>query len=216
MIFLLNNLDIISPLSVLVYLFYGKHKIEGAFKWFIVFVSALFLCNLCSFLVQTVPTYFGKKPGMNLFVYHIGCSFYVLLLYKFFSLVLNSKSRILDLIFLIPFVFLSVLNILYLNRTFTIYGVTSIWVVIKCLSYYAQKFQEPQKEDLLKSWLFWFVSGLFLYFSVAFFTFITYDFFTIGIIKGVFSKSLGEFWLVHNVILAVSCLFYVKAIKCME
>ena len=212
----LYNLDIIGPLSALVYLFFRKPKVEGAFLWLILFVVSLFICNLSAFLVQQVPIFFGKKPGVNLFVYHIGCAFYVIILSKFFSLVLKSKYLIIDCLFFIPFLILSVLNIIYLNRTFTIYGVTSIWVVIKCLSYYTQKFQEPPKEDLLQNRLFWIISGLFLYFSVAFFTFITYDFFTIGILKGVMPKSVGAFWLVHNIILAVSCLFYIKAIECKE
>lgn len=213
---LFYNLDIIGPLSVLVYLLFRKPKIEGAFLRFVLFLAGLFLSNFSALLVQIIPTYFGKKPGMNLFVYHIGCTVYAIILSKFFSIVLKSKSFFLDAFFLIPFLILSGLNIVYLNRTFTIYGVTSIWVVVKCLTYYAQKFQEPPKEDLISSWLFWAISGLFLYFSVAFFTFITYDFFTIGIIKGIMPKSVAEFWNVHNVILAVSCLFYIKAIECRE
>ena len=213
---IIYNLDIIGPLSALVYLFIRKPKVEWAFLWLIFFVAGLFFFNLCAYLSQQIPTFFGKKPGGNLIIYHIGCVFYAYVLSKFFSLVLKSKSHIVDFLFLIPFLILSIFNIIYLNRTFTIYGVTSIWIVVKCLSYYAQKFQEPPKEDLLQSRLFWIVSGLFLYFSVAFFTFITYDFFTIGILKGVMPKSVGAFWLVHNIILAVSCLFYIKAIECKE
>ena len=216
MSFLFYNLDIIGPLSILVYLLFRKPKIEGAFLWFVLFAAALLVSNISALLVQVIPTYFGKKPGMNLFVYHIGCTAYAIILSKFFSMVLKSKSYILDVFFLVPFLILSVLNIVYLNRTFTIYGITSIWVVVKCLTYYAQKFQEPPKEDLISSWLFWVVSGLFLYFSVAFFTFITYDFFTIGVIKGIMPRSVAAFWNVQNVILAVSCLFYIKAIGCKE
>lgn len=217
-LFLLYNLDIISPLFVLVYFFFNKSKAEGAFLWFILFVAALFFSSFAGMLLIEIPKLCGYKKGLNnLFVYHIGCIAFVFTLYKFFSIILISKtSRIIDTLFIILFIILSIYNIIYQTRTFTIYGLTSIWVAVKCLSYYAYKFNNPAVEDILKSRIFWIISGLFLYFTVAFFIFISYDFFTIGILKGELSPILGGFWLLQNIILTLSCGFYIKAITCKQ
>ena len=216
--FLLYNLDIIGPLFVLAYLFFKKPKAEGAFLWFILFVAALFLSSFAGMLLIEIPKMFGYKKGLNnLVVYHIGCIAFVFTLFKFFSIILTSRSsRIIDTLFIILFIILSIYNIIYQTRTFTIYGLTSIWVAVKCLSYYAYKFNNPAVEDILKSRIFWIISGLFLYFTVAFFVFISYDFFTSGILKGELSPILGGFWLLQNIILALSCGFYIKAITCKQ
>ncbi len=215
---ILYNLDTIGPLCVLVYFLISKAKLEGAFLWFILFVAALFVSNLVSLLEIEIPRNFGnKKPLNNLFIYHIGCIAYVFTLYKFFSKILTLKSsKIIDILFLIPFAILSVYNFIYFTRTFTIYGLTSIWVAVKCLSYYAQKFKDPDLEDILESWIFWVVSGMFLYFTVTFFIFISYDFFTIGILRGTLSPIVSSSWLVGNIILALSCAFYIKGARCKQ
>ena len=215
--FFLYNLDVISPFFVLVFLFFKKTKIEGAFLWFILFIGALFFFTFIAFLIQEIPILLGKKPGKNLLAYHLGCIAYTIILYNFFSKVLVYKySRWVDIVFLIPFTLLSIYNFIYLRRTFTIYGLTSIWIVIKCLSYFSQEIANPTHEDILQKRLFWIVSGLFLYFSVAFFIFITYDFLTVGILSGHFAFSVGIFWFVQNMILVLSCGFYIKAISCKE
>ena len=216
--FLLYNLDIISPLVVLVYFFLKRPKAEGAFLWFILFVSALFFSSFTGMLLIEIPKLYGYKRGLNnLFVYHIGCIAFVFTLCKFFSITLISRtSKIIDTLFIVFFSILSIYNFIYQTRTFTIYGLTSIWVSIKCLSYYAYKFNNPAVEDILKSRTFWIISGLFLYFTVTFFIFISYDFFTIGILKGELSPIVARSWLLQNVILALSCGFYLKAITCKQ
>ncbi len=205
-------MDIASPLLVLLFLLFNKKEIKGGFKWFVYYLLSIFLFSAITQIFDIL----NKHKTSNLLFYHFNCIFFVFLLSKYFDFCIKSKaSRILDVVFLVPFIILSLLNFIYLKRTFTIYGLTSIWVSIKCLSFYEKKLSSPTRENILESRNFWIFSGLFLYFSVTFIIFITYDFLTIGYLKGNYDW-IGNLWKIHNGILFLSCLFYIKAIKCKE
>ena len=191
-------------------MFFKKNKTNNRLKWFIYYLVSCFLFTLFILILEITHDF----KYNNLILFHIECIFNVFFLLKYFYLK-SRFSRILDLIFLISFIILSIYNFIYLQRTFTIYGLTSIWVSIKCMSFYANKLSSPSEENILENQDFWIISGLFLYFSVAFFIFITYDFLTIGYLKGIYDW-VGYLWMVHNGILFLSCLFYIKAIRCKE
>ena len=175
---------------------------------------------MCTFnLVAEIQALYSRYLHIipnNLILYHFACILYVITLSKFFIFLLSSKAnKIVDMIFLIPFLVLSVFNFIYLKRTFTIFGLTSIWVVVKCMFYYSTEFTNPNKKDILESRIFWIVSGLFLYFSVSFFVFITYDFLTFKSLKYTI-LNFPPIWLIQNCILALSCCFFIKGIRCKE
>jgi len=215
-LFFLENLDAFSTLSVLVLFLFKRPKIKGVVLWLLLYVFSNFIFNIIELIIFVYPQLLGLKSTNNLLAYHLSCIVNVYILYNFFCLILHSRvTRFVDLFFVVPFIILSIFNFIYLKRTFTIYGLTSIWVVIKCLSYYAEKFKAPPKEDLLTSRVFWMVSGFFLYYAVAFFIFMAYDFITEGVLNGVITNIL-HIWLVHNVILAISCCFYSRSILCKE
>ena len=212
---LFSKIDTISIFSVLVFFLIKRPKTEGAFYWFMGFVFSMCTFNLVAEIQYFLVLYFHFNSN-NLIFYHLACILYVITLSKFFKLLILSKwNKRIDIIFLIPFILLSIINFIYLKRTFTIYGLTSIWVAIKCMFYYTSEFTNPTKRDILKNKIFWIISGLFLYFSVTFFIFLTWDFF---FESSLLSKNFffARLWLVHNIILFISCCFFIKGISCKE
>ncbi len=211
----LSRIDTIGIFSVLIFFLIKRPKTEGAFFWFIGFVFSMCTFNFVAEVYEVLSIYF-KFLGDNLFLYHLACILYVITLSKFFQKIYTSKiSKIIDIVFIIPFSILSIINFIYFKRTFTIYSLVSIWVVTKCMFYYSHEFSNPNKHNILHSRLFWIVSGLFLYFSVSFFVFITYDFFTFNSTNYPF-QNFPPIWLIQNCILALSCCFFIKAISCKE
>ena len=212
---ILSKFDTIGIFSVLVFFLIKRPKTEGAFYWFMGFVFSMCSFNFLAEVQDICLTYFNIT-GNNLPLYHIACILYVITLSRFFDRLFYSKwNKIVDLVFLIPFLILSIFNFIYLKRTFTIYGLTSIWVVVKCLFHYTSEFTNPMKRDILQSKIFWIVSGLFLYFSVAFFIFITWDF----LLESSYISNnffFAHLWLLHNCILALSCCFFIKSIYCVD
>jgi len=209
---LFPQLDAISVLSVLVFLLVKRPKREGAFYWFCAFIYSMSAFYIVAVSYELFCKHF-KLVENNYLMYHIACVFYVITLYKFFSILIQSKYKLaIDIFFLIPFIILSIFNFIYLKTTLTIYALTSVWVSIKSLTYYTQKFTQPANEDILKNRIFWIVSGLFFYFASAFFIFISWDLFTNGYIKGSIFFYL-PIWTIHNIILAISCVFFIKSIS---
>ncbi|MFP5040728.1 hypothetical protein [Parasediminibacterium sp. JCM 36343] len=213
----LDYLDSIAPFSVLVYLIFRKSKMEGAFLWFIFFIVALLFFNVTANLLVKVQFYF-KKERNNLIVYHIACIAYFLLLLKFFSFLLRSVySRIVDGLFIVLFFIAVAFDFSNWIKTPTFnsdtFGLASLWVIIKCLSYYAQKLIGPAYEDILKNRMFWIISGLFLYFSVSFFIFISYSLLSNSYNPN-YNAPISYLWYLQNIILALSCSFFIKAIRC--
>jgi len=207
-----RQLDTISVLSVLVFLLIKRPKSEGAFYWFCAFIYSMSAFYLVAFSYQLYCEH-CKFTGNNYLMYHIACILYVITLYKFFSILIKSKYKlVIDIIFLIPFLILSIYNFIYLRTTLIIYALTSVWVTIKSLTYYTQKFTQPANENILNNRTFWIVSGLLLYFASAFFIFLSWDLFAYGYIKGRITFYI-PLWTIHNIILAISCCFFIKAIS---
>jgi len=212
---LFTRIDSISTFSVLVYFLIKRPKTENAFYWFVGFIL-----SECIFIIaaetQALYSKYHHIDYNNLPLFHLASILYVINLLQFFRHLFPTKTnKVIDIIFLISFGFLSIFNFIYLTRTFTIYGLTSIWVVIKCMFYYSHEFTNPTKSDILKSKIFWVVSGLFLYFSVCFFVFITYDYITFNP-KATRILDIIPTWLIQNCVSTLSCGFFIKAIKCKE
>jgi len=214
--YIIENLDLLGSFFAIIFFLINKNKIKGSIKWIFYYLTVTFVLTSLGTLINDYKILLRLFFNNNLWLYHTACIFYAYFLFRYFSLILKSKyARILDIIFLIPFIILSIINLIYLNRTFTIYALTSIWVTIKCLSYFSQKLSIPSEENISTNQDFWIIAGLLLYFFVCFFIFITYDFMTIEFLKGNHNYfGDAHLWEIHNGILFISCFFYMKAIKC--
>lgn len=213
----IDQLDLIAPLVFLIYYVYQRKKARGAFLWLVLFILSLSVFNGSAKLITIIQDYLGVKHN-NLLAYQFGSIAYSLTLLKFFSYINQSTySKIIDALFIILFAisishdFLQFPKPVAFNSTS--YGILSFWVSIKSLIYYTNKFLAPATEDILEDKQFWAISGLFLYFTCCFFIFITYGLLT----KQAYQNRenyIFILWVMQDIILAISCCFYIKSIKC--
>jgi hypothetical protein len=213
----IDYIDFLAPLVFLIYYKYQRKKARGAYLWLVLFVLCAFICNCSAILTPIIQDYLGIKHN-NLLAYQLGSIAYSLTLLKFFSYFNQSTfSKIIDALFIFLFAISISHDFLQFPKPVAFnsrsYGILCFWVSIKSLIYYTNKFLAPATEDILEDKQFWAISGLFLYFTCCFFIFITYGLLT----KLVLQKRVNYFsllWITQDLILAISCCFYIKSIKC--
>ena len=219
LISLIAYIDTIAPFLLLVLFFIYKTNLRKELLAFYLFVGAIFLFNLISGLLPQIQLYLHKERN-NIIIYHISCIFYFILLLNLFKNIQESfQLKILDIFIALFFAALVVYNFLNWSKASRFnsntFGLLSFWVIIRCLAYYSQKFLEPAEDDILSSSIFWIISGLFLYFSLSFFIFISYEMLSDKITKEIY-QLVYYLWFTQNFILALSCVFYLKGVRCRQ
>lgn len=200
-------LDGLAPLVPLLFWLYYKKAGRGLeLRPLIEFLALQFVFNM----LANVLAYY---PFSNYFVYHIGLPLsFVALLYFFraiqhqlqFNAALFFAGLLLTAGFMINTLFFETID------TFNSisYAVGSLYVMVVCFRYYWLKATKEAAADLLQEPVFWFISGLFIYFSSSVIVFAAYHNFV-----RTNNPLAGLSWRFHNVMHLLMCILLSKGIK---
>jgi hypothetical protein len=150
----------------------------------------------------------------NQFLYHANCaiSFGLLSLYFAQHLHLRRKNQILTVVFLL-FGGFFLLNLLWWEDINSFnsntYTLASFILVTYCFLYYLENLRHPTSARISKTPDFWFVTGIFTYYTSCSFIFFTYRY-----LSQHHNKELGLLWQIHNVVFLVMCVYLSLGILC--
>lgn len=201
---LLNYLDTI-PLLVLLLVAKNDKTLRGSSILYYIIIQLIF--NLSANILNE----FGWK---NLYLYHLNCLFSFYALSVFYSQLFNTK-QLLRGIAGVAFIFtvLFFYNIykwesvmVFNSNTF---GIASFILCAYALYYYLQLYKNPNPVNLARSRNFWFNTGIFSYYTITFFIFLTYQ-------KLTEEKAplLRIVWKLHNFIFLIMCIYFFIGILC--
>jgi hypothetical protein len=205
--FILKYLDLISPLALLLFIFFTNKVFvrRNYIFWFLIWQT---IFNGTAIVLDKLL----HKP--NLYIYHINCIVSFFVLTQYFSNILTfKKGRFTTLFILIIFIILFIYSLTKWEHldTFnsTTFGLASFIITTYCLLYYLQNILDPTRGNITESRDFWHVTGLFTYYAGSFFIFLTYS-----RLAQYGTQNLGVLWLIHNVLLLIMCLYLFKGFTC--
>ncbi|MDF9797132.1 hypothetical protein OKW21_002395 [Catalinimonas alkaloidigena] len=200
-------LDTISPIVLLLFILFMKSETWGRdyILWYILVQAVLNSVAIVydQFLIRN-----------NLFLYDLNCilSFVIISLF-FHSLFISRKLKFITRLNLIFFIVFFLTNLYWGDGLNTFnsmtYGVSSFIIVVYCFMYYLKKLKNPAASNISKSRFFWYVTGIFTYYSGSFFIFITYSYLTVQKIEGVYLL-----WQIHNFIFLLMCIYLFIGFLC--
>jgi len=200
-------LDTVSP--ILLFLFSLKQSKEVWRRDFI-----LWFILIQAFLNTIAIIYDQVLLENNLFIYHINCiaSFIVL---SFFFKATFKQEKISDYtkpLILIFFVFYFI-DLVWGDGIGSFnsntYGFASFILVGYCLIYYLKKLLNPVTTNIAYTRSFWYVTGIFTYFSGSFVIFLSYNYLTALEIE-----KLHLLWMLHNFIFLIMCIYIFIGLLC--
>lgn len=173
------------------------------------------VCYLgCQLFFNGYANLLNELKWDNLFAYSLNFSwaYYILSIY-FTKLFASRKLTWL----ILGLVVLYQLNLLYtLQASSTVaafnsvpFGMVSLLITIACLFYYLQQLSEQPTENILTVRDFWYVNGIFTYYTSNFFIFLTYN-----TLISRNDASIGIVWKIHNVVFLVMCVYFFIGTRC--
>ncbi|WP_460937705.1 hypothetical protein [Spirosoma humi] len=150
----------------------------------------------------------------NLFAYSLNFAWAYYILSLYFSRLYASRKWAW---FILGLVALYQLNLIYtLQASSTVadfnsisFGGVSLLITIACLFYYGQQLAGQPKENILTVRNFWYVNGIFTYYTSNFFIFLTYN----SLISRNYA-NIGIVWKIHNVVFLVMCVYFFIGMRC--
>ncbi len=182
----------------------------------------LFLYLLAQFVFNTwanyLPYYYSdhrySNTTNNYYIYHIGLPVAFLALVYFFKVkqkdLFFSKAFFLAGLFLFfYFIFSSFFVQTIATFNYISYTIASAYILAVCINYLQRIVHVDIEFDILKSPVFWFVAGLFIYYSTSLVVFFSFS---------IFIKKLNEMggtvWSVQNIMMMVGFALITKGILC--
>jgi hypothetical protein len=150
----------------------------------------------------------------NLFAYSLNFSWAYFILSLYFARLYASpvlKWLIMGLVCLYQLNLMYTLQVSSTVAAFTSvpFGAVSLLITLGCLFYYGQQLSGQPKENILKVRDFWYVNGIFTYYTSNFFIFLTYN--------NLVSRNLvniGIIWQIHNAVFLVMCVYFFIGMRC--
>ena len=194
---LINYLDTLPPLIILLFALYNK-GLRGSFIFH--FLVIQLVCNLGSNILN-------ELDWPNLYMYHINCllSFYALSLFYIRLFKTPTTKRTISIVAII-FTGFFLYNI-YIWESIEVFnsnslGMASFILCAYALSYYLKLFKSSAEDNILTSADFWFNTGIFSYYTINFFIFLTYNKLTQEKLP-----LLRIIWQLHNIIFLIMCIY---------
>jgi hypothetical protein len=166
------------------------------------------------FVFNGYANWLNELERDNLFAYSLNFSWSYFILSLYFAEVYASrilKWLLLSLVILYQLNSISTLQSSNTIATFNSvsFGVISLLITIACLVYYTQKLSVQPKENILRVRDFWYVNGIFTYYTSNFFIFLTYN----TLVSRNYA-NIGMIWTIHNVVFLVMCVYFFIGIRC--
>ena len=194
---LINYLDTLPPLIILLFALYNK-GLRGSFIFH--FLVIQLVCNLASNILN-------ELDRGNLYMYHINCLLSVYALSLFYIRLFNTSAtkRTISVVAII-FTCFFLYNI-YIWEPIAVFnsnsfGMASFILCAYALFYYLKLLKSSAEDNILTSANFWFNTGIFSYYTINFFIFLTYNKLTQEKLP-----MLGIIWQLHNVIFLIMCVY---------
>lgn len=168
----------------------------------------------CQFFFNGYANLLNELKKDNLFVYSLNFAWTYFFLSLYFAK-LNSSRLITRLILGLVIVFqLNLLETVQSSRTVASFnslsfGTISLLITLGCLFYYTRQLSIQPKENILKVKDFWYVNGIFTYYTSNFFIFLTYN----TLVNQHFA-SIGVIWKIHNVVFLIMCIYFFIGMQC--
>jgi len=193
---LINYLDTLPPLVILLLALNNK-VLRGSFIFYYLLIQFTF--NLSANILNEFDL-------SNLYFYNFNCLFSFFALSLFYIDLLNTKksktainivSVLYTLFFFYNIFVLEGLNVFNSNTL----SLASFILCAYALFYYLKIFRTMAEDNILNSANFWFNTGIFSYYTINFFIFLTYK-------KLTQDKPplIGIIWQLHNVIFLIMCI----------
>jgi|GEM_PF-2372006 len=202
----LFKLDIIGPLSVLLFtliLALNKRRISSfSNRILIAFVLAQLILN-------AIAAYLQSERINNLGVYHLNCLISLVIFSWYFMKVIRQKKIVslgLIIFFILDFILLLTGHPFKMFPSYQ-YALSSFILVLYGLLLLNTIIEQIPTFSILSLKEFWITTGVLTYFGSSFLVFISYHYFS-----EVLPRNVYILWQVHNVFLALGCLFFLKAI----
>ncbi len=197
---ILEYSDMLGPLLGLLLIFFRRGKKTGGHFY-------IFSYLLLQLLTNSVAKYLMYQETSNIRVYQANAFFSFVLITLWFWQALKpllsprwyqwlQKGSAAGTLLFIPMLFsesTSALNSLSLSFT-------SFCICFYCVIFYLISLQNLDDQNLLRTPNFWTVTAFFFYFSTCFVIFISYKIFTQNK-----ERYFVILWLIHNLILFISC-----------
>ncbi len=201
---LINYLDTLPPLILILFAINNK-VLRG---------SVIFYYLIIQFLFNLSANILNELDWPNLYLYHLNClfSFYALS-YFYFKLLNTKKSQKIITWVAVAYTLFFFYNIFLLERVNVFnsnsFGLASFILCGFALYYYLKLFKSPTKENISKSPNFYFNTGIFSYYTINFFIFLTYNKLTEGQDPLVYLV-----WKVHNIVFFIMCIYFFTGALC--
>jgi hypothetical protein len=194
---LINYLDTLPPLVILLFAL-GNKGLRGSFIFHFLVIQLAF--NLSANILN-------ELDWPNLYLYHLNCLFSFFALSLFYIRLFNTqKTKVFISIVAIIYTIFSFFNIIIWEPIGVFnsnsFGLASFILCAYALFYYLKLFKSSAEDNILTSASFWFNTGIFSYYTINFFIFLTYN-------KLTQEKTplLGIIWQLHNVIFLIMCVY---------
>lgn len=201
---LINYLDTLPPLVVLLIALNNK-GLRGSF--ILHFLVIQFVFNLSANILN-------ELDWKNLYLYHLNClfSFFTISLF-YYQLFITKNARIAISAVGVAYTVFFFYNIYkwenvsaFNSNTFV---VASFILCTYALFYYLKLFTSSAEDNILKSASFWFNTGIFSYYTINFFIFLTYNKLTREN-----QPLITIIWQIHNVVFFIMCIYFFLGTLC--
>lgn len=205
--FFLIYLDIIAPLVPLPFLLLKKDRRQWE--------NIVLFYLLLQLVLNSIAKYMMLGNLNNIYVY-VANSFFSFLTVGFFFLQVfknaaSKKTRVFSgIFFLITLLILSLIIVLEDISFFNSlsFSFTAFSICLFCLLYYLINLSNPKEESIIRTGLFWMITGFFIYYGGNFFIFLTYKIFT-----KMDPSKFKIVWGLHNTIFFIFCCISLIAVK---
>ncbi|GAB3491627.1 hypothetical protein GCM10027341_04860 [Spirosoma knui] len=168
----------------------------------------------CQFLFNGYANFLNELKRDNLFAYSLNFAWTNFLLSQFF-IKLYSNRYFTWLLLLSTLLYqvnvLSTTQTASTTATFdsSSFGLVSLLMTLYCIVYYTKQLSQQPTENILTVRNFWYVNGLFTYYTSNFFIFLTYNALTKMNVA-----NIVVIWRVHNVVFLIMCVYFFVGLRC--
>ncbi len=201
----IDYLDTVPPFLLLIVAFVTIGRIR---RDFILYYLA------CQFFFNGYANLLNELIFDNLFVYSLNFAWSYFILSQYFSKIYGSRRLSWLISALIIPIQWSLVETLQTSRTIaffdsTSFGIVSLLITLACLIYYARQLATKPQEDILTVRDFWYVNGIFTYYTSNFFIFLTYR--TLTYLQ---PSNISIIWRIHNVVFLIMCIYFFIGFRC--
>ena len=203
---LINYLDTLPPLVILLIALNNK-GLRGSFIFHFLVIQLVF--NLSANILN-------EMNWQNLYLYHLNCIFSFFALSLFYYQLFNTKNiRVAIIVINCGYTIFFFFNMFNWERIYVFnsntFGAASFILCAYALFYYLKLFKSPAEDNILQSANFWFNTGIFSYYTINFFIFLTYNRLTAENLT-----QISIIWQLHNIIFLIMCIYLFIGTLCKQ